>query len=80
MTEEAQFLKYARLCAKLTQGELGKKLGWGSAQFVSNQERGKSSLPNDSIKKFIKVTKCDKGELFKAKISDYAQDLKRFFP
>jgi transcriptional regulator with XRE-family HTH domain len=45
----ASYLKHKRILAGLSQGEVAKTLGYTSAQFVSNWERGVSSPPSNII-------------------------------
>ncbi|HEY8270411.1 MAG TPA: helix-turn-helix transcriptional regulator [Pseudobdellovibrionaceae bacterium] len=45
------FLKDKRLLAGLSQGEVAKKLGYTSPQFVSNWERGLSDPPIRTLRK-----------------------------
>lgn len=44
-TKLGEFLKQARVKAKLTQGDVSKSLGYTSPQFISNIERGLSVVP-----------------------------------
>lgn len=60
-------LKRYRKQAGFTQAELAKKLGYKSAQFVSNWERGVSALPVDKFKAFSKHTGCPISFLVKQK-------------
>ena len=54
-----QLIKKLRLSRGMTQKELGKRLGYSSAQFVSNMERGTCGLPLKKIKKFCRVLKLN---------------------
>lgn len=56
-------LKEIRLKADMSQGELAKKLGYGSAQFVSNWERGVCSVPPPKILAFCKATDMKTSEM-----------------
>lgn len=49
-------LKAIREKAGLAQGELAKKMGYGSPQFVSNWERGLCSLPAKKAPLFCQLT------------------------
>jgi len=64
---EGEFVKEARLAAGLSQTKLAKRLGWSSPQFVSNIERGLSSLPNSSVNDFVRATKCSKKAFIRVK-------------
>jgi transcriptional regulator with XRE-family HTH domain len=44
---------------KLTQVDLAKKLGWSTAQFVSNIERGTGKLPISKIKPMADALKLN---------------------
>lgn len=47
----------------LTQLELSSRMGHGTAQFVSNWERGISKPPRSSLRKLCKVLECDVEEV-----------------
>lgn len=51
------FLQKNRIKANLTQREVSLKLGYSSAQFISNFERGISSPPIKKMKELIKLYK-----------------------
>lgn len=55
----AEFLKEKRLQARLSQGDVSKKLGYTSPQFVSNWERGLSSPPVTTLKKLAGIYGVD---------------------
>ena len=50
-----EFLKNERAKSGLTQAEVASKLGYDTAQFLSNIERGKSAIPYEFIRKVIKI-------------------------
>lgn len=52
-------LKTLRERARISQGELGKALGFTSAQFVSNIERGLTLLPTKHYRKAAKLLRCN---------------------
>lgn len=52
---EGQIIKAAREKAGHTQASLGAKLGFSSAQFVSNFERNISKAPKTSLKKMARL-------------------------
>lgn len=54
----AQVLKEKRLAAGLSQSDVAKALGYTSAQFLSNQERGLSRPSVKSLKALAKLYKC----------------------
>lgn len=51
----AEFLKTARKQLGLSQGDVAKKMGYDSAQFISNIERSLASPPIESIFKLSEV-------------------------
>lgn len=55
----ALFMRDARIKAGLSQGELAEALGYKSAQFVSNWERGVSSPPLALLRKLATVLGVD---------------------
>jgi len=52
---EAKLLSGLRSKKALTQSELAKKLGFNSAQLISNIERGVQAFPVRRIKEFKKI-------------------------
>lgn len=58
------YLKQKREYAKLKQIEVGKLMGWSSAQFISNWERGLSFPPVSIIKKLSKIYGSEPSEMF----------------
>lgn len=66
----AIFLKNARIKAGLTQNEVSKALGYSSAQFVSNWERGLSQPPYDCLYDLVTILKCDAKELMVALLDE----------
>lgn len=57
------YLKSARQKSGLSQHEVAKKLGYGTAQFISNWERGISNPPISNLKAISKLYKIDFEEL-----------------
>lgn len=55
----ANTLKTARINANVTQKQLAKSLGWGTAQYVSNFERGISAPPVKDIPKICSIINID---------------------
>jgi len=49
------FLRKARLKANLSQAQVGKVFGYGSAQYVSNWERGVSKPPLKTLRKLAEL-------------------------
>lgn len=52
-------LKEIRAKANLSQGEVAKRLGYSSPQFISNIERGISVAPLNLLAKMTKLYKSD---------------------
>ncbi len=52
-------LKDARIKKGLTQGEVARLLGYSSAQFVSNAERGLCRLPFEAISRLVRLYEMD---------------------
>ena len=53
------FLRQARMDAGKSQQDVASHLGYGTAQFLSNIERGISRPPLSSIKKLSRFVKAD---------------------
>lgn len=73
MTKESKFVKRARKTSGLSQTQIAKKLGWGSGQFVSNIECGRSGMPLKRVKTFIELTGCSAKGFLKTKIADFKE-------
>ena len=58
-------MKEARENAFLSQKELANKLGWTTAQFVSNFERGLSLPPMKSVKTICELLKISEKEVYR---------------
>ncbi len=78
-----ELLTEKRIAANLTQKEVAKLLGYESAQYVSNWERGISQPPAQSLKKIAHLYRASAEELFDAfllnAIHKAQNDLKRKF-
>ncbi len=59
-----QYLKDKRVEAGYTQFEVAKKLGYLTAQYISNIERGIALPPNRSLTKLIGLYKIPEDQLF----------------
>lgn len=57
------YLREAREKQNLKQIDVAKKIGYDSSQFISNIERGISSLPLKKLKILINVLKLNENEL-----------------
>lgn len=72
----SEFLKSARLDAGLIQGEVAKHLGYSSAQFVSNWERGLVTPPLGSLGIIMKLYKVKPDILINLMLSEYESELR----
>lgn len=61
----------------LSQLELGEKLGYGNAQFISNLERGICGLPKKKMKKFCKLLTVSHPDVVRVMAEDYEAKLWR---
>lgn len=66
-----------RGASKLTQLELSQRLGYSTAQFISNIERGKCTFPTSKFKKLSKILKIDAQLLVDAYMCDIKEQLNR---
>lgn len=81
--ELSKFLKEKRLQAGLSQGDVAKKLGYTSPQFVSNWERGLSQPPVATLRKIAQIYNISANDMFevtlKATIEQVTTDLTEKF-
>jgi transcriptional regulator with XRE-family HTH domain len=79
----ADFLREKRLASGQSQGVVAKKLGYTSAQFVSNWERGLSSPPVHTLRKLCDIYQIPIDVLFnitlKTMIHEQTLDLRKKF-
>ena len=79
----ADFLRDKRIEAGHSQMDIAKKLGYTSAQFVSNWERGLSSPPIHTLRKLSELYQIPPDMLFeitlKTMISQVTVDLRKKF-
>ncbi len=79
----AEFLKDKRILAGLSQAEVSKKLGYSTAQFISNWERAISTPPVNMLKKIGNMYGISADELLEItleqKIEEITKDLRRKF-
>ena len=71
------FLKSARIRAKLSQRDVSNKLGYTTAQFISNWERGISTPPIKDLKTLCRMYKVDFESTVNMLISTKVNDLTR---
>ncbi len=64
------YLQKARLNAELSQKQVADELGYTSAQFISNMERGVCSPPLKTIRTLIDLYRLDPNELFVILLSE----------
>lgn len=62
--DNAQFFKNARERQGLTQADVAKVLGYDTAQFISNWERGQSYPPIKATRKLSKLYKVPQDDIF----------------
>lgn len=79
----SHFLKEKRIASGLSQGDVADKLGYSTAQFISNWERGVAAPPVNILKKLAELYKVNAEELFEVvleeKIREVTNDLLRRF-
>jgi transcriptional regulator with XRE-family HTH domain len=79
----ADFLREKRIVSGLSQMDIAKKLGYTSAQFVSNWERGLSSPPIHTLRKLSEYYQIPPDSLFeialKSMINEVTVDLRKKF-
>ena len=61
--EFGEYLKQKRIAANLTQQEVADQIGYSSAQYISNFERGISLPPVNKLKIMIKLYRMPKAEV-----------------
>lgn len=61
--EFGKYLREYRLDVGLSQGDVAKKLKYGSAQFVSNWERGLARPAEKDLKKIVNMFMLDRNEV-----------------
>ncbi len=74
----ANVIVKARKIADITQDCLGVKLGYKNAQFISNMERGKCSLPHHKIVLTAEVLNINRYSIVKALLADHEVNLDRY--
>jgi len=75
------YTKEKRIAAGLSQVAVARKLGYGSAQFVSNVERGLCGYPLRNLRKLEKVLGVDLKHMQALLVSAYdAEVSSAFFP
>ncbi|MBV2169420.1 MAG: helix-turn-helix domain-containing protein [Bdellovibrio sp.] len=64
MNKCGDFLRNCREAQGLSQRDVANELGYNTAQFISNWERGVSQPPIPTLKKLAKIYKIDADVLF----------------
>jgi transcriptional regulator with XRE-family HTH domain len=72
----SEYLKTKRVSSGLTQGDVATKLGYTSAQFVSNWERGLSLPPIVTLKKICGLYKISQDEMYSNLVDHSVRELK----
>lgn len=70
------FLKKARQSRKYSQGDVAKVLGYSSAQFISNLERGISPPPLKVLKVLVKLYDVKPDEVMRVIEDEQRRQLK----
>lgn len=73
-----ELLKKYRLLNGMSQGQLAKKLGYISPQFVSNWERNKCNPPIKSLKKLCLFLHIPATAMKKSMMDDYASQVDKY--
>lgn len=77
------FLRESRMKAGLSQMQVAKKLGYTTAQFISNWERGVSEPPLKALKTLARIYSVSMDEIFqlilRSTIEKVTEDLKAKF-
>ncbi len=71
----SDYLKEKRTSVGLTQGQVAKELGYSTAQFVSNWERGVSSPPLNALRKLAHMYRVDEEEMFESFLAVTLQEV-----
>jgi transcriptional regulator with XRE-family HTH domain len=66
----ALFLKQAREKAEISQRQVADELGYQSAQFISNWERGISSPPMKTLKQLGELYRVSAEDLYEIMVED----------
>lgn len=74
-----KYLQKKRIKSDLTQIEVAKKLGYSSAQFISNFERGLCSPPLKQMKKLTSLYELDPAEVIDIMMKERLEILEKAF-
>lgn len=70
-------LKESRVKAGFTQHEIAQKFGYGSAQFISNWERGLSQPPMEVLVELCTLLKIPKGTVKELLVQNAIQQMEK---
>ncbi|OFZ18454.1 MAG: transcriptional regulator [Bdellovibrionales bacterium GWB1_55_8] len=65
-----EFLRQRRLSAGLSQKDVSDVMGYSTAQFVSNWERGTSHPPMNALRKLCQVYRVSADQLYEVLLAD----------
>lgn len=72
-----EYIRKSRIIANMTQGDVGKKMGNLTAQFVSKIERGETGLPAEHIMALARAIDARPIDLKDVMMMDYEERLDR---
>ncbi len=75
----SKYLRGCRLKAGVSQGDIARALGYSSAQFVSNWERGKSMPPMNAVPKLARLIKLNPNHIVDLYVEETGRILKAEF-
>lgn len=70
-----KYLRHQRIERGFSQSEVAKKLGYSTAQFISNWERGMSSPPVKTLRKLAQLYQISPAEMFKVLQEEFIREL-----
>ena len=70
-----RFIRERRLALGLSQKHIANKLGYSSAQFISNWERGLSRPPVTALRKVALILNIEADEIFNIFLSDEIKEI-----
>jgi len=76
MPSFAKYLKESRLNSGLSQGKVAKELGYTSAQFISNWERGLSEPPLKTLRQLTELYGIELGKAYKEILNSRTEAVK----
>jgi transcriptional regulator with XRE-family HTH domain len=76
--EFGEYLKEKRVAADLTQKEVAEKIGYSSAQYISNFERGIALPPLSKLKIMVKLYRMPKAEVIQMVVEAKAKILNMY--